>query len=493
MPALLPVATAILIGYLLVHALRPLAGAGPRWLVALFELSLGTGLGVGITSSIFFVLVVSGVASPATILSLDAAVVATLGAMLCLRRSRAPSSGELELPTSAPAFRWNWALALALGAALAVELAAMSTVAQSNPHGQWDAWAIWNVRARFLAGPGEVWRNAISPLLEKTHPDYPLLLAGFVGRCWKVSGNYDTSVPIATALSFFLATLGLLVSSLALIRSLSAGLLAGLVLLSGLTYVNQPMAQYADVPLAFYYLAALSLAFLAWFSPERRKRVLLPLAGAAAALSAWTKNEGLLFLVVFCGCYALAEWRISGLKKAARHVLWLLLGALPGLILVGWLKLLLAPVADPVVRYSAHRVAGGLARWTRIRWVLRQVFRNAIAFGSGISHPLILLGVLAASLRFALPERDRGPALFGAGTLAVVLGGYCFVSLGSPTPFDRFYSQLWPAFLLVAFLALRTVESTMVVIAPKEDKSKTRGKTKKKGRSYRVSAPSRPV
>ena len=483
MPALLPVATAILIGYLFVHALRPLAGAGPRWLVALFELSLGTGLGIGLTSGMFFVLVVSEVASTATILSLDAAVVATLGAMLFLRRSRASAGGELELPSCARGFRWNWALALALGAALAIELTSMSEFAASNPHGLWDAFAIWNIRARFLAGPGEVWRNAISPLLEKTHPDYPLLLAGFVGRCWKVTGNYDTSVPIATALSFFLATLGLLVSSLALVRSLSAGLLAGLVLLSGLTYVSQPMAQYADVPLAFYYLAALSLVFLAWFSEERRKRVLLPLAGAAAALSAWTKNEGLLFLVVFCGCYALAEWRFSGLKKASARVPWLLLGALPGLVLVGWLKLLLAPVADPVVRYSGQRVAGGLARWHSIQWVLREVFNNAISFGSGISHPLILLGVLAGALRFALPERDRPPALLGAGTLAVVFGGYCLVSLGSFTPFDRFYSQLWPAFLLVAFLALRTVESTLVVTAPKENKSKTRGKTKKKGRS----------
>lgn len=482
MPALLPFATAILIGYLLAHVLRPLAGAGPRWVVTLFELSLGTGLGVGIASGIFFVLVVLGAASPATILSLDAAAIAMLGLMLFLRRSRAPASGELELPTRAQGFRWNWVLALALGAALAIELTSMGTVAQSNPHGLWDAFAIWNIRARFLAGPGEVWRNAVSPLLEKTHPDYPLLLAGFVGRCWKVAGNYDTSVPIATALSFFLATLGLLVSSLALVRSLSAALLAGLVLLSGLTYVSQPMAQYADVPLAFYYLAAISLAFLAWFSPERRKRVLLPLAGAAAALAGWTKNEGLLFLVVFCGCYALAEWRFSGLKKAAVRGTWLLLGALPGLILVGWLKLHLAPVADPVVRYSVQRVAGGLARWSSIRWVLDGVFSNAISFGSGISHPLILLGVLAASLRFALPERDRGPALFGTGTLALVFGGYCIVSLGSLTPFDRFYSQLWPAFLLVAFLALRPVESTLVVTAPKEDKSKTRGKTKKKAR-----------
>jgi hypothetical protein len=478
MPALVPFATAVLIGYLLVRAVRPLSAAGPGWAVAVFELSLGAGLGVGITSAVFFVLLVAGTASPAAILSCDAAMLALLSGVLFFRRGRVSATSASGPPAVPHGFRWNWLLALGLGTSLSMVLAAMWTYADNNPHGLWDAWAIWNVRARFLAGPGEVWRNAISPLLGRTHPDYPLLLSGFIARCWKVAGNYDTAVPVATAFLFFTGTVALLVSCLALVRSLSAGLLAGLVLLTGAVYLQQPMAQFADVPLAFYYLAALALICRAWLGEEPRRSALLALAGAAAASAAWTKNEGLVFLVVFSGCCALVEWRFSGWKKAIPRVLWLLLGALPGLILVGWLKLLLAPVADPFVSRPIQSVSQGFARFHRVWWVVRQIYLWAFEFGSGVSHPLIVLTVLIVALRFAVPRRNAGAVWTLAGTLALVFGAYCVVSVGTYTPFDRFYSQLWPAFLLLTFMVLRPIEE---ILPASVARGKT--KTKKKGRA----------
>ena len=484
MPALLPFATAVLIGYLLVHAARPLSGAGPGWAVATFELSLGAGLGIGITSAVFFVLLVAGTASPATILSCDAVMLALLFGVLFFRRGRVSATPESGLPAAPRGFRWNWLLALGLGTSLSMVLAGMWAYADGNPHGLWDAWAIWNLRARFLAGPGEVWRNAISPLLGRTHPDYPLLLSGFIARCWKVAGSYDTAVPIATAFLFFAATVALLVSCLALVRSVSAGLLAGLVLLTGAAYLQQPMSQFSDVPLAFYFLAALALISLARLG-ESRNRVLLTLAGAAAASAAWTKNEGLLFLVVFVGCWALVEWRFSGWKKAASRGFWLLLGMLPGLILVAWLKLLLAPVADPFVSRPIQSLSGGFARSERVWWVVGQAYKWAVGFGSGVSHPLVVLAVLIVAVRFAVPRRNAGAVWTLAGTLTLVFGGYCLVSVGALTPFDRFYSQLWPAFLLLAFLILRPIEDMMPAPAAKEIGPAVQGKTKtrKKGKA----------
>jgi hypothetical protein len=485
MVALLPVATAVLIGYLLVRVLRPLSGHHPWWAVAAFELSLGAGLGIGITSAVFFVLLVGAMATPATILSFDAVMLALLFGVLFFRRGRVSTTAEPGLPAARHGFRWNWLLALALGTSLSMMLAGMWAYADSNPHGGWDAFAIWNVRARFLTGPGDVWRNAISPLFaEKSHPDYPLLSAGFIARCWKVAGRYDTAVPIATAFLFFTATVALLVSCLVLIRSLSAGLLAGLVLLTGDVYLQQPMSQFADVPLAFYYLAALALISLARLG-ESRNRVLLTLAGAAAASAAWTKNEGLLFLVVFAGCWALVEWRFSGWKKAASRVFWLLLGMLPGLILVGWLKLLLAPVADPFVSRPIQSLSGGFAQSERVWWVVGQAYKWAVGFGSGVSHPLVVLAVLIVTVRFAVPQRNAGAVWTLAGTLTLVFGGYCLVSVGALTPFDRFYSQLWPAFLLLAFLILRPIEDMMPAPAAKEIGPAVQGKTKtrKKGKA----------
>ena len=98
MPALLPFATAVLIGYLLVRAVRPVSGAGPGWAVAVFDLSLGAGLGVGITSAVFFALLVTGTATPAIILSCDAAMLALLSGVLFLRRGRVLASAPPAVP-----------------------------------------------------------------------------------------------------------------------------------------------------------------------------------------------------------------------------------------------------------------------------------------------------------------------------------------------------------------------------------------------------------
>jgi hypothetical protein len=256
-----------------------------------------------------------------------------------------------------------------------------------------------------------------------------------------------------------------------------------LVLLTGATYLQQPMSQFSDVPLAFYYLAALALISLAWLSAESNQRVLLTLAGAAAASAAWTKNEGLLFLVVFAGCCALVEWRFSGWKKAASRMLWLLLGMLPGLILVGGLKLLLAPVADPFVSRPIQSLSRGFARFDRVLWVVQQAYKWAVGFGLAVSHPLVVLAVLIAGLRFAVPRRNAGPVLILAGTLALVFGGYCLVSVGAFTPFDRFYSQLWPAFVLLAFMVLRPIEEMLSAPAPQETGPIASGKAKTKRRA----------
>ena len=412
MPALLPFATAVLIGYLLVRAVRPLAGAGPGWAVAVFELSLGAGLGVGVTSAVFFALLVAGTGyacRPSSLPTLSCSrffsAFSFSGVAASLPRQAQGSPPFRTVSDGTGCWRWGWGhrsrwCSRACGL---MRTAIPTDFGMPGPSGT-SAPGSWPVRARY----GETPSRRCSG---ERHPDYPLLLSGFIGRCWKVAGSYDTAVPIATAFLFFAATVALLVSCLALVRSLSAGLLAGLVLLTGTVYLQQPMAQFSDVPLAFYYLAALALISLAWLGGESRERVLLPLAGAAAASAAWTKNEGLLFLVVFAGCCALVEWRFSGWKKAASRALWLLLGMLPGLILVGWLKLLLAPVADPFVSRPIQSLSGGFARFERVWWVVRQAYKWAIGFGSGVSHPLVVLARAHRRRALRRPAEKRGARL----------------------------------------------------------------------------------
>ncbi len=452
---------AVLIGFLLVQAIDPVRDRRPRWAAVVFDAALGAGIGIGLTSIIFLLLEVSGVATPAVIFGIDILLAAVLAWHWFQTRNK-----NIDRATAAdamPGFRWTWVLAVAFGIVLVIAWTRLVQMATALPVGDWDAWATWNLRAKFLAGPGGAWRYALSPLLSGTHPDYPLLLSAFVARSWKASGTVNTFAPVVTALLFFAALLALLVSAVALLRGTASALVAGLVILSTTSLLVWAPAQYADIPLAFYFLAATALVFLEPSETARWQCALL-WAGLCAGLAAWTKNEG----VVFLGClilvfFAFTLWR-RRMRPALSRTAWLLAGAAPGVILTVWLKFFLAAAVDPLVTQ-------GVSGLTRLRdlnryvQVARGFFDNLLNLGSGIAHPLILLAILAIIIRWQVEERYKLPSLIAIAILSLMFLSYCLVFLITPTglalmlgsTFDRLIVQVWPSFLLVFFVVLRSI------------------------------------
>ena len=130
-------------------------------------------------------------------------------------------------------------LAGALIVVLALGVAGMSKGFDDNPNGQWDAWSIWNLRAKLLSSshPSHAW----SPLLTNTHPEYPLLVSGAVA----VSGSAT-----AVAILFFTSLIAMVTGGIAIARGPLAGLIAGLTLATTGALLHEVPSQYADVPLA---------------------------------------------------------------------------------------------------------------------------------------------------------------------------------------------------------------------------------------------------
>ncbi len=460
---------ALLIGFLLVQALDPVPNMHPRWAAVLFRAALGTGVGMGVTSVIFLLLDVTGAASPAAIFSID--IILTAGLGWHWFRMRSLNSARASSEFTPPVFRWTWLLALAFGLALLISGGRLIQMVAALPVGDWDAWAIWNLRAKFLAGPGGAWRYAVSPLLNNSHPDYPLLLPAVVARAWKAGGTMDTIVPVVTALLFFGALLALLVSVVALLRGAASGLLAGLVILSTTSLLIWVPGQYADIPLAFYYLGAVALVFLGASQTAGRRWALL-WAGLCAGFAACTKNEGIAFVVCIVAVFmAFTFWQRR--TEAMGSAGWLLAGAAPGVLLTVWFKFFLAPAVDPLVTQGAS----GLARlhdFSRYAQVASGFFTNLLNLGSGVTHPLILLAILAVLLRWQIEERYQLAVLIATVSLVLVFLSYCLVYLITPyglewqvqSSFDRLLLQLWPSFLLVFFVQLRSVADAAPVAAP---------------------------
>ncbi len=314
---------------------------------------------------------------------------------------------------------------------------ALNASLRARPHGSWDAFAIWNVRAKHLAGPD--WRTITQPEFDPVVADYPLLVPAAAA----VAG------PVPVAVLFLAATTALVVAAVAILHSPAMGLLAGLVFLTGRTWLWEAASLCADVPLSFFILATVVMMLL-----DR------PLAaGLAASLGSWTKNEGLVFFaltVVLCAVF---------LRRRMRTYL---LGALPVVVLVGIYKLFIAGRG-----YLADQPAGQalaqLADPARYLAIAKQFGIVVLGFGQGIVHPIVLLAILAAAYGVRRGALARPEVRFSAAAIALLVASYCAVYLVTPldlewqlaTSLARLVCHVWPAALVVACLSLGRASDTM--------------------------------
>jgi hypothetical protein len=428
---------------------------------------LALGLGLGLSAAAFFAWLAGGGRPGLPFLGVELALAALLVAV-CVTRARMTAGNAAELadarPGAPPATRRPVLVFLGLAAASAA--AAFAAQSLSSPHGGWDAWMTWNMRARFMFRGGDDWRAAFSPLAPWSHPDYPFVLPALVARSWAYLGDETTAVPILTAALFAAATTALLYGALRALRSPEQGALGLIVLLGTQFFVTHGASQYADVPLAFFVLATLVLLCLQDRVPGQRAP-LLALAGLAAGLAACTKNEGLLFLVALAVARVASVVPSSGWRAAVVEAGFLGLGAGPALLVLAYFKAGLAPPNDLL---SAQSLAAGLGRLTeasRYAAVLRG-FRETIAgFGAnGLPNPLWLLFVYLISVGVAAREARRPGVRTAVLALGLMLAAHFLLFLIVPgdmprllaSSLDRLILQLWPGAVLTYFLAACTPE-----------------------------------
>jgi len=91
--------------------------------------------------------------------------------------------------------RWTSAAPWAALAFFLLAAATFALVSACRPNGDWDAWSIWNLHARYLYRGGEHWTSLFSPALNWSHPDYPLLLPASVMRSWVFAGGETVAGP----------------------------------------------------------------------------------------------------------------------------------------------------------------------------------------------------------------------------------------------------------------------------------------------------------
>jgi hypothetical protein len=426
---------------------------------------LAIGVGLGLTSSLFIVWLLSGApAGGFPYAELVMLVLLAGGAFYGRSRNR----WSLQDPDgSADAGRPVLGLVLLLTVGCAVTAFVVEWM--NNRQGTWDAWMTWNMHARALFRGGEQWREALTGLPAWSHPDYPLLVPGSVARIWTYVGQETTVAPGAVAMLFTFATIGLLYSAVASLRSRTQGVLAALVLVSTKFYILQGASQYADIPLSFFFLATLALLSLGELSQSNRSRLLM-MAGATAGLSAWTKNEGTLFVLAVLIVYGGVMGRALGWRQVLATLRSFAIGLGPAVLLLAFFKVNLAPANDLMSDHGLRQIAERLLDGGRYVRILTGVTQAVLEVGAKGLIPVLLLGyLLAAGTTPGEPARREGRA--AAIVVSLMLAGYAVVLLTAPAPLldtnirsiNRLLLQLWPSMLFAYFMSVRTIDEAGIV------------------------------
>lgn len=343
---------------------------------------------------------------------------------------------------------------------------AFITLSAARPHGNWDAWAMWNMKARFFYLGGANWSLALGEEVAGVRPDYPLFLPLAVARLWAFAGSDTTAIPRMLAALFTGLVVLILFASVGRVRGFSAAALAGLVLLGSKVLVEEGASQYADIALSAFMLAAIVVASAAAEAGHGMNR-LWALAGFLAGCAAWTKNEGQLFCAALCISGTLVLARRHGLRNAAKRFAVFLLGATPALLCVFSMKLAFAWRNDVFEEQTFVGAVRHLIEPDRY-----QVFWDEFAklVPQSIDKWLLIILSLYVAVSFLADWRRGRRTVEGmriaAFSLALMAGGYAVIYLITPhdlhwhmsTSLARLVLHLWPSALFVVFASIPALD-----------------------------------
>jgi len=451
--------TSLAIGFALTRLLSPHTGAGLPDVMLTLSLAITSGLGL---SSLLIFICLAFANGNVKGESISAVVLALVLVGLAWIRNRSGQSPPTPWP---PAPRMPWLAAAFCLAALAAA-ATFILLTLHSPYGSgWDALDSYNQHARFMFLGREHWKDVFSAMEVGWSPGYPPLTAGAIAHCWFFVGRESLVVPSAIGFLFSVAVVGLLASSLCLLRSASQGLIAGIVLLCSPKFVEEAARQYADVPLAAFYLGAVLLLCL--HDALQSGSGWLVMSGMTAGMAAWTKPEGLMFVAVLVLARFVVIGVSRGLRAWAREFVPFCLGLLPVLTVVLYFKFrVVGAPSDLVVGQTPHAFLTRLLTVSRYFVIAKAFAKQLIGFGDWAVtlSPLLLMYLLVTGIRRA--RKDRLAIYTASLTLLLVMSGYFMVYVLTPhdlawhlnTSLDRLVMQIWPLALFTFFMLARTPE-----------------------------------
>mgnify|MGYP000855935328 CR=1 FL=1 len=334
----------------------------------------------------------------------------------------------------------------------------------NNPHGEWDAWSFWNLRASFFFYNYPDWMTAFDRESANSNLDYPLFLPCLVFRIWHWGGANSVIVPAMIGLGFTIATVVLLVGALWLLKSMNQGLVAGICLLSVKMFVVNGADQYNDVPLAFYLVSSIvSISF--FLVNEKITLKPLILSGVFLGILIWTKNDAQLasaslvistFIVFVCYYKVISFYDLFVL----------LITSFPFFVMLSDFKINVAPLKNAYVSVDYWpRISSQLLELNRYWIILQRFITEFFTFHRwGYFVPFLVLYSLVKG--FDVEKNLKPIILTSFMTVLMIVAGYFFVYVITPqelvvhldTSLNRLFIHILPTLLFAFFLTVGKIE-----------------------------------
>ncbi len=355
---------------------------------------------------------------------------------------------------------------IALAVAIACVLLFLSSsihLLRSYVHGHWDAWMMWNLKARFIVRAAEEWSRLFE--VELSHVDYPLLQPFAVARLWLYTGHESPLAPRMLSLTYGIATLGLATGVVAWLRHWRWALLTVALLCTSQLWTYWSSMQYADTPLTLFMFLSLGAGVIAMERPEQCGWSIV--SGLALGAAAFTKNEGIAFAAVVIPLFALLKVWGEGWRSGGRSTALFLVG----LAVVAWAaavtKLLYAgqaSVLQPRPWSELVSLITDAHRHAMIRWFVQASLPR---LGSWLALGALLLGAVISPGDRSEAWRRAVALVFGAAMIQGAIYYVVFLTTSEDldwhlrTACARLMTHLWPALLLaVVLLAPRSASTT---------------------------------
>jgi hypothetical protein len=450
-PGYLAYTPSIIAGFLLAHLMWPLKG----WIAFLFKLSLGIGLGLGINSILYFSSLITKT-SPYYTAGFQLIIIVVL-LLIIFRNQQGKPSYSIEHDRF---ILIQYILLGAVAISFTISFISFAKVYRNRPEGAFDAWTIWNRSARFIYRDPENWQSAISTEFSwENHVDYPLLIPLNVAWGWRAVGAETQHIPVMQGALFLVASIGVIFSSIAYLRTVGQGSLAALVFMGSPIFIEISAVQIADVPVMYFILSSSILLYM--YFKYKAKNILI-LSGLLAGLAGWTKNEGLLFILICPITLILVDY-----KNSFRHLKTFFTGLIVPLLIIIYFKSLSPPV--DLLLGSTSVTLMKIADLSRYSTILRGFYLQSVNFNGWPFNMWLFFIIYAMVMQIRQPQDSLNEVAPLFIIVLFQLAGYTLIFVTTPYDLDwhiktamyRLLLHIYPVIYFIYFICVNPPETLL--------------------------------